>query len=160
MGLVALGVWIATAGFGMYLLSIWLIEYDREYQKVTATRLPPPVLVAHIVLALGSLVVWGTYLILDDDELLWIAFLGACLASSLGLIMAARWLTVYRAKRAVGQERRSLVLAGQYGEAAVLDAAVLEGPPERNFPLPVVITHGAFAAATLALVLLTAFRGS
>ena len=30
------------------------------------------------------------------------------------------------------------------------------GPPERNFPLPVVIAHGAFAAATITLVLLTA----
>jgi hypothetical protein len=32
------------------------------------------------------------------------------------------------------------------------------GPPERNFPLPVVIAHGAFAAATITLVLLTALR--
>lgn len=159
MGLVALGVWIATAGLGMYLLSIWLIEYDREYHKVTTTRLPPPVLVAHVLLALGSLVVWGTYLILDDDDLLWIAFLGLCLTASLGLIMAVRWVSVYQAKRAVSLERRSLVLAGQHGEAAMLDGAVLEGPPERNFPLPVVITHGAFAAATLTLVLVTAFRG-
>jgi hypothetical protein len=30
------------------------------------------------------------------------------------------------------------------------------GPPERNFPLPVVIAHGAFAAVTITLVLLTA----
>ena len=29
------------------------------------------------------------------------------------------------------------------------------GPPERNFPLPVVIAHGVFAAVTIALVLLT-----
>jgi hypothetical protein len=30
------------------------------------------------------------------------------------------------------------------------------GPPERNFPLPVVIAHGVFAAVTIMLVLLTA----
>lgn len=30
------------------------------------------------------------------------------------------------------------------------------GPPERNFPLPVVVTHRAFAVLTLTLVLLTA----
>jgi hypothetical protein len=29
-------------------------------------------------------------------------------------------------------------------------------PPERNFPVTVVIVHGLFAVATLALVLLTA----
>jgi hypothetical protein len=40
----------------------------------------------------------------------------------------------------------------------MLDETVLEGPPERNFPLPVVITHGAFAAATLTLVLVTALN--
>jgi hypothetical protein len=31
------------------------------------------------------------------------------------------------------------------------------GPPERNFPLSVVIGHGLFASTTIALVLLTAF---
>ena len=30
------------------------------------------------------------------------------------------------------------------------------GPPERNFPLPVVIAHGAFAFATITIVLLIA----
>jgi hypothetical protein len=39
---------------------------------------------------------------------------------------------------------------------AVLEQAPDAGPPERNFPLAVVIAHGAFAAATLTLVLLTA----
>jgi hypothetical protein len=29
-------------------------------------------------------------------------------------------------------------------------------PPERNFPLPVVIGHGIFAAATIVLVVVTA----
>ncbi len=29
-------------------------------------------------------------------------------------------------------------------------------PPERNFPLPVVVAHGAFALATVTLVVLTA----
>jgi hypothetical protein len=31
-------------------------------------------------------------------------------------------------------------------------------PPERNFPVPVVVAHGMFATATLILVLLTALR--
>jgi hypothetical protein len=39
----------------------------------------------------------------------------------------------------------------------VLAPVVHLGPPERNFPLPVVIAHGTFAAITIALVLLTAF---
>ena len=53
--------------------------------------------------------------------------------------MAARWLRVYRAAAAT---RRT--------------AAITALPPERNFPLPVVIAHGIFAITTLVLVLLTA----
>ena len=30
MSLIALATWIATAGAGLYLLSIWLIEYDKD----------------------------------------------------------------------------------------------------------------------------------
>jgi hypothetical protein len=36
-GLIA---WILTAGAGLYLLTVWLIEYDREFQSAAATRLP------------------------------------------------------------------------------------------------------------------------
>jgi len=44
MKLFALVTWIVTGGGGLYLLSIWLIEYDKAFQSVAATRLPPPVL--------------------------------------------------------------------------------------------------------------------
>jgi hypothetical protein len=74
----------------------------------------------------------------------------------LGVVMAIRWVSVYRAKRA-GLRLDRLALAGPPGAVAVLDwpAQHREGPPERNFPLPVVIAHGTFAAATLTLVLLS-----
>ena len=39
---------------------------------------------------------------------------------------------------------------------ALLAPTVDLGPPERNFPLPVVIAHGVFAALTITLVVLTA----
>ena len=42
------------------------------------------------------------------------------------------------------------------GPVATLEREQDFGPPERNFPLPVVIAHGAFAAVTITLVLLTA----
>ena len=48
MSLIALVTWITTAGGGLYLLSIWLIEYDKDFQSVAATRLPPAVLTAHV----------------------------------------------------------------------------------------------------------------
>jgi hypothetical protein len=158
MSLFALASWILTAGGGLYLLSIWLIEYDKDLQAVAATRLPPPVLAAHVTLAGGSLLLWIYYLFYDDDGVAWISAIGLSVAAVLGLVMAFRWISVYRAKRdSIRLERIARVW--QHRGVAVLDrpAQVVAGPPERNFPLPVVIAHGTFAAATLTLVLLTAF---
>jgi hypothetical protein len=160
MSLIALVVWIATAGAGLYLLSIWLIEYDKDFQAVTATRLPPAVLTAHVLLALGGLFIWIGYVIADQDRLAWIALGAVLLAAMLGVFMASRWVGVYRATR---QMRRSLAehkaarltLAGDARGVATLEPESDIGPPERNFPLPVVIAHGVFAAATIGIVLLT-----
>lgn len=158
MTLIALIVWILTASAGLYLLSIWLIEYDKDFHAVTATRLPPAVLSAHVTLAFGGLLVWAAYLIFDQERLAWTAFAAVVVAASLGLFMAARWIGVYQAKQAFLRTNRAEEgrrLAVDPGQVAVLERAPHLGPPERNFPLPVVIAHGAFAAVTLTLVLLT-----
>ena len=173
MSLLALATWIITAAGGLYLLSIWLIEYDKDFQSVAATRLPPAVLTAHVLLAIGGLAVWICYVILDSGRLAWAAVAALVLAATLGLVMAVRWFSVYRAGRTAARDR----LARQASHLTLVNGpvrvAVLEppdrvgrtgglgqpgepGPPERNFPLPVVIAHGAFAAATITLVLLTA----
>src|SRR5580693_7972832 len=105
MSLIALVTWITAAGGGLYLLSIWLIEYDEEFQSVAATRLPPAVLTAHAMLALGGLFVWIGYVIADIDKLAWIALAALLLAATLGVTMAIRWIGVYRSTR---EARRSL----------------------------------------------------
>jgi hypothetical protein len=164
MSLIALATWIMTAGGGLYLLSIWLIEYDKEFQSVTATRLPPAVLTSHVLLAGGGLLAWIGYLIFDQDRLAWTAVVAVLLAATLGTIMAIRWIGVYRATRAIRRSQAELAslttapltLAGQPSRLPTLELARDLGPPERNFPLPVVIAHGAFAALTITLVLLTA----
>jgi manganese efflux pump family protein len=170
VSLLALIAWIITAGGGLYLLSIWLIEYDKDFHSVAATRLPPAVLASHVMLAGGGLLVWAGYLILDSDRLAWTAVAALGLAATLGLVMAVRWLGVYRAGRAAARARRlepHLTLVGGQsrvgrgnqagdGRVGVLAPSFDFGPPERNFPLPVVIAHGAFAAVTITLVLLTA----
>jgi hypothetical protein len=144
MSIIALITWITAAAGGLYLVSIWLIEYDKEFQAAAATRLPPLVLVSHITLAVGGLLVWAAYLIFDTNNLAWLAVLALLLAASLGIIMAIRWVGVYRETRAMKLQ-------------AAIDARPIGlGPPERNFPLPVVIGHGVFAVTTIALVLLTA----
>jgi hypothetical protein len=165
VSLLALIAWIITASGGMYLLSIWLIEYDKDFHAVAATRLPPPVLAGHVLLAGGGLVIWAAYLIVDSDRLAWTALAALGLAATLGLVMAVRWLRVYRAGRAATRARLlapRLTLVSSEGWAsgesrvAVVTPETDLGPPERNFPLPVVIAHGAFAAVTITLVLLTA----
>ncbi len=140
MGIIALFAWLFTAGAGLYLLAVWLIEYDRDFQRAAATRLPIPVLGWHALLAVAGLLAWTGYLVFDDDRLAWAAVIILGGVAVLGLTMAVRWLAVYRATPAVGRLRPA-------GPAV---------PPERNFPVTVVVVHGLFAVATVTLVLLTA----
>ena len=97
MSLAALFTWIVTAGAGLYLLTIWLIEYDRDFQSAAATRLPVPVISAHALLAVAGLVVWALYLITDTSRLAYAAALTLVVVAALGLTMGARWIRVYRA---------------------------------------------------------------
>jgi hypothetical protein len=156
MGIIALIAWLTTAGAGLYLLAVWLIEYDRDFQRAAATRLPIPVLGGHALLAVAGLLTWTAYLILDDDRLAWAAVIILGGVAVLGLTMAVRWLAVYRATPAPARLR---VAHGAAGGAAGGEATAAGGPsvpPERNFPVTVVIVHGVCAVATVALVLLTA----
>jgi hypothetical protein len=162
MSLIALFTWITTASLGLYLLSIWLIEYDKDFQADAETRLPPLVLVAHVALGGGGLIVWAYYLFFDNDDLAWIATGAVLLGASLGTFMAFRWFAVYQAKRKL-QRLEGITRAWHRGSVAVLDRpdappadSPRAGPPERNFPLPVVVAHGLFATATITLVVLTA----
>lgn len=140
MSVAALFTWMFAILAGLILLVIWIIEYDPEFQSTAATRLPVPVISAHALMGMGGLVLWIAYLLLDQERLAWatVAALGA--VALLGLIMAARWIRVYRAVADPGPSltRRTAV------------------PPERNFPLPVVVAHGILAVSTLVLVLFTA----
>ncbi len=151
MALVALVAWLCTVSIGLYLLAIWLIEYDREFQSAAATRLPVPVIGIHALLAFGGLAVWALYLITDAVRLAWVAAATLGVVATLGLTMAARWIGVRRAHEA---PRAVAVPVGARLGSASIRAPV---PPERHFPAPVVVVHGIFAGATILLVLLTAF---
>jgi hypothetical protein len=161
MPIAALLTWVMTAAGGLYLLTIWLIEYDREFQSVAATRLPVPVISSHALLAIVGLGLWTGYLLTDRDDLTWAAAGVLVVVVILGLTMAARWIKVYRAYGS--RSRRARVPAavpvgvgGGYGAHAAGGRVAI--PPERHFPLPVVIIHGVFALLTVVLVLLTALR--
>ena len=141
MSAAALFTWMATVLCGLILLVIWLMEYDRDFQSVAATRLPVPVISTHALLGIGGLTVWGFYLVTDSDPLAWATVADLGVVAVLGLVMAARWVTVYRA----------------YAAPSASAIRVVAVPPERHFPRPIILIHGIFAVATLALVVYVVF---
>ncbi len=170
MSVLALLTWCITVLAGLFLLAIWLIEYDPDFQRAAATRLPVLVISSHATLAICGLGVWVTYLITGADDFAYATLAILAGVVTLGVTMAVRWVKVYRTS---AKPQRGRVLAGAGagagrgagGEARPRgpfepddDERPTAGdlvPPERHFPLPVVIGHGVFALATVALVLVS-----
>jgi hypothetical protein len=146
MTLAALIMWFAAVVAGLCLLAIWLIEYDKSDVD---SHLPRTVVSAHAMLAVGGLVVWAAYLDGGTSSLAWTAVLILAVVAVLGLTMAGRWIGVYRMYKTPSAVMVPAGARGAAGPPAV--------PPERKFPVPVVIAHGVLAAATIVMVLLTAF---
>ena len=140
MGVAALISWLVTALFGLYLLAVWLIENDVRHRGAAASRLPAPVIVGHVLLALTGLVFWVIHLLAGSRAVGWAAvgILGG--VAALGLTMFSRWIPVHAAYVAAESTR---------GMSAEFDF-----PAERAFPLSVVITHGVLAVTTVTLVVL------
>jgi hypothetical protein len=149
VSITALATWLATAAFGLYLFAVWLIEHDGSTGGSTASRLRAPVIFSHVLLAATGLVVWVLYLYLDQTRFARAAFFILLPVAILGFIMLTRWIPVHRAANA------GAAMAARAGSGPP-DAGPA-GPPERNFPVPVVVAHGLFAVATVVLVTLTAF---
>jgi hypothetical protein len=147
MSVIALVTGFTAAIGGLVLLAIWLIEYDPEYQSAAATRLPIPIISAHVLLAVTALAFWVIYLATDSHRLAWATALIMTLVVFLGLTMAIRWL---------GVRKVPITVATTGQVASPREIAV---PPERHFPLSVVIGHGIFALITFVLVVLSAIRG-
>ena len=141
MSVAALFAWMVTISAGLILLIIWVIEYDPEFQSAAAARLPVPVISAHALLGMLGLMLWIGYLLVGKEPLAWATVAALGTVALLGLSMAARWIRVYRAFADPGPSLTRSTTA----------------PPERSFPLPVVVTHGVLAVTTLVLVLFTAF---
>ena len=146
MSAASLFAWIATVLVGLMLLVIWLMEYDPQFQGAAATRLPIPVISTHALLGMAGLLLWGAYLLADEDRLAYATMADLGIAVVLGLTMAGRWIRVYRTYRRPAAKDRSAT-------------QVVAIPPERNFPVPAVILHGVLATTTVVLVVLTVFTG-
>ncbi|MFL5942093.1 MAG: hypothetical protein ACJ75L_02355 [Gaiellaceae bacterium] len=134
----ALITWVLTAGGGFVLLGIWLARGGMRQEEDPGSRIRPPLIMTHFLLAAAGLVLWIVYLVDDNSTLAWIAFATLLVVALLGFTMFAIWLNRRRAGGAAGE------------------ASTLATPAEQHFPVAVVGLHGALAATTLVLVLLTA----
>ncbi|MGE5290734.1 MAG: hypothetical protein ACM3ML_26790 [Micromonosporaceae bacterium] len=148
MGIAALITWLIAAAGGFYLLAGWLSHGGVRQQQTRTTRFPAPVIFGHFLLAATGLVVWIVYMAVGGKGLAWAGFIILLPVALLGFTMFARWIPVYRA--------RATVRPGDGPGTAVASPADATVPAERHLPVPAVFGHGAFAAATLVLVLLTA----
>jgi hypothetical protein len=151
MSFAAVITWFITICYGLLLLGIWLVEYDRDgRRRGGSSRLPVPVISGHALLAVAGVPIWLVYIVTDERRLAWVATFMLVGVALLGLTMIIRWIGVYRAYRAVAEP--VAVTATAFGASP---APAPAGPPERNFPVAVVVCHGVFAVTTVVLVLLT-----
>lgn len=136
MHIASLALWVLTAVGGSVLLAVWLSRGGMRQQKPKRTRFPTPLIFGHAGLAALGLALWIVYVLTDNHTVAKIAFGLVAAAVVLGVTMFARW----RGRRPQGAS----------GET--------DRPAEDRFPPAVVYGHGLLGAATLALVLLTAFE--
>ncbi len=146
MSAASLFAWIATVLVGLMLLVIWLMEYDPQFQGSAATRLPIPMISTHALLGMAGLVLWGAYLLADENRLAYATVADLAIAVVLGLTMAGRWIRVYRTYDRSPRSEPS-------------GTAVVTVPPERHFPVSAVVIHGVLATTTVVLVVSTVLLG-
>jgi hypothetical protein len=143
MGFATVITWFATVLMGLFMLAVWLIENDVTGHGVAPSRLPVPVIFAHLGLAATGLSVWVAFLIFNRKSLAWTAVGILVAIALLGATMFLRWIPVYR-----GPARAAGLPQPPGGLVAL--------PAEGNFPVVVVTAHGLLAVSTLVLALLTA----
>jgi hypothetical protein len=130
----ALVMWLLTAGAGFHLLVRRWAEGGLRRQDTKITRYPAVLVLGHPGLALAALADWIAFLLTDSSVYAWSAFGALVLVALLGFTMLTRWLT--------GEGGKHARDAGQ------------------GFPVVAVVAHGAVAALTFVLVLLTAITVS
>ncbi len=160
MDIAALTTWLITAAGGLYLFAVWLIEHDGSVAGAAASRLRAPVVFSHVALALAGVTIWIVYLYVPETRLAWAAFFILLPVVLLGLTMLTRWIPVHRAANAAGpvnaaRTAKAATVGGGAAPAGAAEVVFVVGPPERNFPVPVVVAHGVFAVITFILVALT-----
>lgn len=138
MAIASVILWILTAGGGAFMLAKWV--GGGGHREPTSSHLPPAAVFGHFALAAVGLVLWIIYAVTDNHPIGWVALALLVPVVILGFVMVARWLAARR------------VPGGGHGQGASGPAAAV--PPERSFPVPVVVAHGVLAVATIVTALL------
>jgi len=133
----ALIAWVVTAAGGFVLLAIWLSRGGMQQGREPGSRIRPPLILSHFLLAATGLVIWIIYIATDSDALAWVALAILAVVALLGFTMFAIWF-----------QRRQ--------RSAVAETVDPGTPAEQHFPVSVVALHGLLAVTTVVLVLLTA----
>jgi hypothetical protein len=139
----ALIAWIATAGGGFVLLAIWVSRGGMRQAAAAGSRIRPPLILSHFLLAATGLVIWIIYVATDSDALAWVALALLAVVALLGFAMFGIWY-----------QRRQRGPAAATGVTGAPGSS--ETPPEQHFPVAIVGLHGLLAVATVVLVFLTA----
>src|SRR5215211_5147559 len=139
----ALIAWIATAGGGFVLLAIWLSRGGMRQASESGSRIRPPLILSHFLLAAIGLVIWIIYVATDSDALAWIALVLLAVVAVLGFTMFAIW---YQRR-----QRGPAAATGVTGSPGSSQA-----PAEQHLPVPIVGLHGPPAGTSLRPVFLTA----
>jgi len=139
----ALIAWIVTAAGGFVLLAIWLQRGGMRQASAAGSRIRPPLILSHFLLAAIGLVIWIIYVATDSDALAWVAFVLLAIVAALGFTMFAIWFQ--------RRQRGPVAATGVTG-----NPGSSETPPEQHFPVPIVGLHGLLAVTTVVLVFLTA----
>src|SRR6266567_303914 len=100
------------------MLAVWLIENDVTSRGVAPSRLPVPVVLAHLVLQRKTFA-WAAIGVLGGVALL-------------GFTMFARWIPVHRGTAPAPGPPQSPAEPG----------SAIGAPPEGNLPVVVVFAHG------------------
>jgi hypothetical protein len=139
----ALIAWVATAAGGFVMLAIWLSRGGMKQAAEAGSRIRPPLILGHFLLAAVGLVLWIIYVATDSDALAWVAFVLLAVVAVLGFTMFAIW---YQRR-----QRGPTAATGVTGSPGSSQT-----PPEQHFPVPIVGLHGLLAVITVVLVFLTA----
>ena len=87
----ALIAWVVTAGGGFVLLATWLSRGGMRHGREPETRIRPPLILGHFLLAATGLVIWIVYVATDSRALAWVALALLAVVALLGFAMFGIW---------------------------------------------------------------------